>query len=128
MNATPVMLPLAPCTVSTASTSEVRPPAPGSDGHVTDPLGYIVRAYDRAIAACDAFDHAAARDAVALLRAGLVVDSPASRGFDALYAWCEGRIAAHDFNGAARTLRSLREAWCRAIAPPTGFSGTLPVC
>ncbi len=82
-----------------------------------DPLSRIVRAYDRAIVACEAFDRTTARSAIALLRAALELDSPASRSFDALYAWCEEAIDAHDFMGPARTLRALREAWCQASQP-----------
>jgi hypothetical protein len=82
-----------------------------------DPLGRIVRAYDRAIRACEAFDQDAAKASIGVLRAALELDSPASRGFDALYQWCESAINAHDFIGPARTLRSLREAWCLAGRP-----------
>ncbi|MBL0170132.1 MAG: hypothetical protein IPP90_05265 [Gemmatimonadaceae bacterium] len=82
-----------------------------------DPLGRIVRAYDRAIRACESFDHTAAREAIGLLRAALELDSPASRGFDALYAWCEEAVDGRDFVGPARTLRSLREAWWLAARP-----------
>lgn len=83
-----------------------------------DPLGRIVRAYDRAILACEAFDAARARTAIGLLRAALELDSPASRSFDALYAWCEESIDGRDFIGPARTLRALRDAWCQAGQPP----------
>ena len=79
-----------------------------------DPLGRIVRAYDRAIRACESFDNAAAHAAIGVLRSALELDGPASRSFDALYAWCEEAIDAHDFIGPARTLRSLRDAWCQA--------------
>lgn len=82
-----------------------------------DPLGRIVRAYDRAIRACESFDLAAARESIGLLRAALELDSPASRSFDALYAWCESSIDSRDFIGPARTLRSLRDAWCQVGRP-----------
>ncbi len=82
-----------------------------------DPLGRIVRAYDRAIRACESFDHQGSRMAIGLLRAALELDSPAARGFDALYSWCEDAVDSHDFIGPARTLRSLREAWCQSTAP-----------
>ena len=82
-----------------------------------DPLGRIVQAYDRAITACESFDHRAARSAIGLLRAALELDSPAARSFDALYKWCEEAIEGHDFMGPARTLRALREAWCQVSEP-----------
>jgi hypothetical protein len=82
-----------------------------------DPLGRIVRAYDRAIRACESFDHAAARETIGLLRAALELDGPAARSFDALYAWCEEAVDGRDFVGPARTLRALREAWCQAGEP-----------
>ncbi len=84
---------------------------------VVDPLGRIVRAYDRAIMACESFDVGGAREAIGLLRAALELDSPSSRSFDALYAWCEESIDGRDFMGPARTLRALRDAWCQAAAP-----------
>ncbi len=82
-----------------------------------DPLGRIVRAYDRAILACESFDHTAARESIGLLRAALELDTPAARGFDSLYAWCESAVDARDFVGPARTLRALRDAWCQAGEP-----------
>lgn len=93
-----------------------------------DPLGRIVRAYDRAIRACESFDHAAARESIGLLRAALELDSPAARSFDALYAWCEDAVDQRDFVGPARTLRALREAWCQVGAPaPITPRAGLPV-
>jgi hypothetical protein len=83
-----------------------------------DPLSRIVRAYDRAIRACESFDHAAARNSIGLLRAALELDSPAARSFDALYAWCEDAVDDRDFVGPARTLRALRDAW-RQVNEPT---------
>jgi hypothetical protein len=82
-----------------------------------DPLGRIVRAYDRAIRACESFDRAAACAAIRVLRSALELDGPAARGFDALYAWCEEAVERRDFIGPARTLRALREAWCQAGQP-----------
>ena len=79
-----------------------------------DPLGRIIRAYDRAIRACERFDHRAARESIGLLRAALDLDGPAARSFDALYAWCEDAVDGQDFVGPARTLRALRAAWCQA--------------
>jgi hypothetical protein len=87
-----------------------------------------VRAYDRAIRACEAFDHAEARASIGLLRAALELDSPASRSFDALYMWCEECLDGRDFMGPARTLRALRDAWCLASQPsPIAPKGALPV-
>ena len=82
-----------------------------------DPLAQVVRAYDRAIAACETFDRAEASRHLRVLRAALDLESPASRNFDALYAWCEASLTAFDYIGPARCLRSLRSAWCLAVAP-----------
>lgn len=108
-------LPVDPVSIS-------RTPTEGADafctaGHPAESLGYIVQAHDRAIAACERFDPEAARAAVALLRAGLVLDTPEARGIDAVYRSCERGIAAQDFIGPARSLRSLRQAWFRAVEP-----------
>jgi hypothetical protein len=90
----------------------------GNDASST-PLDRILRAYDRAAAACETFDQARARTAIALLRQALALDSSASRSFDALFAWCEDAVDAHDYIGPARTLRTLRDAWCKAAGRPT---------
>ncbi len=97
-----------------------------SDG---DPLGRILRAYDRAIFACESFNETTARHSIRLLRSALDLDTPAARSFDALYAWCETTVIARDFVGPARCLRALRAAWCRA-EQPHGLSprADLPVC
>lgn len=93
------------------------------DHQAPDPLSCLVRAYDRAIRACEAFDHDGSRDAISVLRCALELDSPASKSFDALYAWCEESVDCHDFVGAAQCLRSLRDAWRRAAPPkPLPFS------
>lgn len=99
-----------------------RPPA--------DPLALLLRAYDRAIRACERFDPLGARNAVSVLREALDLSSPASRSFDSLYAWCDDAIQERDFVGAAQCLRTLRHAWHQAgqlpAAPATW--GDLPVC
>lgn len=82
-----------------------------------DPLGRILRAYDRAIRACESFDRAQAHVAIRVLRSALHLDGPAARGFDALFAQCEASIDSWDFIGPARTLRTLRAAWCQAARP-----------
>jgi len=87
------------------------------DHQAPDPLTCLVRAYDRAIRACEAFDHHGSREAINLLRCALELDSPASKSFDALYAWCEESVDCRDFVGAAQCLRSLRNAWRRAAQP-----------
>ncbi|WP_337169609.1 hypothetical protein [Gemmatimonas aurantiaca] len=94
------------------------------DRPLIDPLARLVRAYDRAIRACEAFDHAASREAIAVLRCALELDSSASRSFDALYAWCEESVDGRDFVGAAQCLRTLRNAW-RAATNPTGAPGAV---
>ena len=76
-----------------------------------------MRAYDRAIRACESFNRAEARAAIGVLRSALDLDGPAARGFDALYAHCEASVDGFDFIGPARTLRTLRDAWCQAGRP-----------
>lgn len=103
-------------------------PAIPPDRQAHESLDRIVRAYDRAIAACEAFDRSGATRQLALLRASLDLDSAASRSFDAIYARCQESLTAHDFIGPARCLRSLRAAWCRAIRPtPIVARADLPV-
>lgn len=84
-------------------------------------LACLVRAYDRAIDACESFDRDGARYALSLLRSTLELDSPASKSFDALYAWCEESVDQRDFIGASQCLRSLRAAWHRATQPASPF-------
>lgn len=102
------------------------------DHQAPDPLSLLVRAYDRAIRACEAFDHDGAREAISVLRGALELDTAASRSFDALYAWCEESVDHHDFVGAAQCLRSLRDAWRRASQPTAATFSRLradqPVC
>jgi hypothetical protein len=93
------------------------------DHQAPDPLSCLVRAYDRAIRACEAFDHDGSREAISVLRCALELDSPASKSFDSLYAWCEESVDCRDFVGAAQCLRSLRDAWRRAAQPkPSTFT------
>lgn len=92
-------------------------PALSLDRPYVDPLERILRAYDRAIHACESFDHAASRSAISTLRLALELDTPEARSFDSLYAWCETTVDKRDFVGPARCLRSLRDAWCRASEP-----------
>jgi len=102
-----------------------------ADRQAPDPLALLVRVYDRAIRACEAFDEAGARQAITLLRDALDLDSPASRSFDSLYAWCEESVDGHDFVSAAQCLRTLRDAWRRASQMSPGESARwrdLPVC
>jgi hypothetical protein len=76
-----------------------------------------VRAYDRAIQACESFNRTEARAAIDVLRSALELDGPAARGFDALFAQCEASVEGWDFIGPARTLRALRTAWYQAGRP-----------
>ncbi len=94
-------------------------PAISFDRPALDPLCQILRAYDRAIDACESFDHVASRRAIGLLRRSLELDTPEARTFDALYQWCEETVDARDFIRAARCLRSLRDAWHRSATPRT---------
>jgi hypothetical protein len=103
-----------------------------ADRQSPDPLSLLVRAYDRAIRACETFDRREATAAISVLRDALDLESPASRSFDSLYQWCIERVDSHDFMSAARCLRTLRDAWRRASQPSTvaGPSswGDVPVC
>lgn len=93
------------------------------DRQAPDPLTCLVRAYDRAIRACEAFDRDGSREAIGVLRYALELDSPASKSFDSLYAWCEESVDCRDYIGAAQCLRSLRDAWRRAALPkPSTFT------
>ena len=76
-----------------------------------NPLRHLLRAYDRAIRACDMGDAKAASRAIALLRSGLDASSPESSGFDDIFVWCERAVASGDFADASRRLVTLRNAW-----------------
>jgi flagellin-specific chaperone FliS len=103
-----------------------------ADRPSSEPLARLVRAYDRAIRACEACDHQGAREAINVLRCALDLESSASRSFDALYAWCEQSVDGHDFVGAAHCLRTLRDAWRQATQAdnrrPIPVRRALPVC
>jgi hypothetical protein len=104
-----------------------------ADRRDADPLALLVRAYDRAIRTCEAFDAIGAHQAIAVLREALDLSSSASRSFDAIYAWCDECVDTGDFMGAAQSLRTLREAWRRAGVTPaptalTPSSGSRWVC
>lgn len=103
-----------------------------ADRPSSEPLARLVRAYDRAIRACEAFDQPAAREAISVLRCALDLESSASRSFDALYAWCEESVDAHDYVAAAQCLRTLRDAWRRAMHPdprrPQPPRGSTHIC
>lgn len=101
------------------------------DRPLHEPLSQLLRAYDRAIDACEAFDRPRAQAAIGLLRSALDLESAASRSFDALYAWCDSSVERHDFVGAAQCLRTLRTAWRRALHPepaPIRPRRDRPVC
>lgn len=103
-----------------------------ADRQAPDPLSLLMRAYDRAIRACETFDYEGARQAITILRDALDLDSSASRSFDSLYEWCEECVQSRDFVSAAQCLRTLRDAWRRASQiPNTGMHtrwSDLPVC
>lgn len=103
-----------------------------ADRQAPDPLSLLMRAYDRAIRACETFDDVGARQTIHVLREALDLDTAASRSFDALYEWCEECVEAHDYVSAAQCLRTLRDAWRRASQlPPAGAPtrwSELPVC
>ena len=98
-------------------TPAVSLPATSFNRARVDPLERILRAYDRAINACESFDHAKSRTAIGMLRKALELDTPEARSFDSLYGWCEASVDRRDFIAPARCLRSLRDAWCRATEP-----------
>lgn len=84
------------------------------DYTVRNPLRHVLRAYDRAIRACEGHDGLAANRAISLLRASHDGVSPDSLGFDGIFVWCERAIAEGDFVGPARRLTTLRNAWLDA--------------
>lgn len=81
------------------------------DSTVKNPLRHVLRAYDRAIRACELADPSAARRAISLLRGSLDTESPEAHGFDGIFLWCERAIASGDFSGPGRRLSTLRNAW-----------------
>jgi len=97
------------------------------DRQAPDPLRCLVRAYDRAIRACESFDHRQAQEAIRVLRGALELDTPASHSFDTLYVWCEEAVDMRDYIGAAQCLRGLRDAWRRAATAPIRVRRNLPV-
>jgi hypothetical protein len=84
------------------------------DYTVRNPLLHVLRAYDRAIHACEVRDASGANRAIALLRASHDGQSPESLGFDGIFVWCERALAQGDFEGPARRLSTLRNAWADA--------------
>lgn len=84
------------------------------DYTVRNPLRHVLRAYDRAIRACDGLDEQAANRAISLLRDSHDGVSADSLGFDGIFVWCERAIAEGDFAGPARRLTTLRNAWINA--------------
>ncbi|MGV3711007.1 MAG: hypothetical protein ACO1Q7_19445 [Gemmatimonas sp.] len=78
------------------------------------PLHHVLRAYDRAIDACEVMDAPAANRAIALLRASHESESAESMGFNGIFVWCERALEDGDFSGPARRLTSLRNAWQNA--------------
>jgi hypothetical protein len=102
-----------------------------ADRRAPDPVALLLRAYDRAIRACETFDSAGAHQAISVLRDALDLESAASRSFDSLYKWSEECVESRDFVSAAQCLRTLRDAWRRATQDPAGSStgwSDLPVC
>ena len=79
-----------------------------------NPLRHVLRAYDRAIHACEGMDALAANRAITLLRASHESESAESLGFDGIFVWCERALAEGDFAGPARRLTTLRNAWLDA--------------
>jgi hypothetical protein len=92
------------------------------DFTVRNPLRHVLRAYDRAIRACELEDGAAAHRALALLRASLDHGTAEASGFEGIFVWCERAVVAGDFAEPARRLGTLRNAWQTAeqVRPGTG--------
>ena len=84
------------------------------DSTVKNPLRHVLRAYDRAIRACEMADSGAALRALSLLRASLDTQSPESFGFDGIFVWCEQAVLGGDFAEPGRRLGTLRNAWQNA--------------
>lgn len=84
------------------------------DYAVRNPLRHVLRAYDRAIHACEVLDAPAANRAIALLRESHDGDSPESLGFESIFLWCGRALAEGDFEGPGRRLAALRQAWVNA--------------
>jgi hypothetical protein len=84
------------------------------DYTVRNPLRHVLRAYDRAIHACEVFDAPGANRALSLLRESHGGQSPESLGFEGIFVWCERALAEGDFEGPARRLSTLRRAWVDA--------------
>lgn len=98
-------------------------PSTAPSSPATDPLAYLLRAYDLAIHAARARDARAAYRHIATLRAAHPCDTPSAAGIAGLYAWCERLVLGGDFLGAAHTLEQLRGAWEQAdriTAPAPG--------
>ncbi|MBC8086692.1 MAG: hypothetical protein H7Z40_05465 [Phycisphaerae bacterium] len=85
------------------------------DYTVRNPLLRVLRAYDRAIHACEVCDAPAANRAIALLRASHDGESPESLGFEGIFVWCVRALADGDFEGPARRLGTLRKAWSDSV-------------
>ena len=94
------------------------------DSTVRNPLRHVLRAYDRAIRACELADSAAALRALSLLRASLDNESPESFGFDGIFVWCEQAVSNGDFTGPGRRLGTLRNAWQNAEQVRAGGRGS----
>ena len=92
-----------------------------------NPLRHVLRAYDRAIHACEGMDAPAAQRAIALLRASHESESAESLGFNGIFVWCERALEEGDFAGPSRRLTTLRNAWLdaaefRAVRSPVSGS------
>jgi hypothetical protein len=96
------------------------------DSTTKNPLRHLLRAYDRAIRACDLEDAGAALRALSLLRASLDASSPESSGFDGIFVWCERAVASADFAEPARRLATLRNAWQTAEKVRPTSVGRMP--
>lgn len=89
------------------------------DYTVRSPLRHVLRAYDRAIHACEVMDAPAAIRAIALLRESHAGNSAESLGFESIFVWCERALDDGDYAEPARRLTSLRNAWATTAGVPT---------
>lgn len=98
------------------------------DYTVRSPLRHVLRAYDRAIHACQVMDAPGANRAIALLRESHAGNSAEAVGFEGIFVWCELALADGDFLEPARRLTSLRNAWATTagLTPPDRSAANVP--
>jgi flagellin-specific chaperone FliS len=87
------------------------------------PIRLVIMAYDMAIRGCEKKDFQSATKAISALRDALDFDYPeVSVGLFRLYQWCLDSLRQGDYNGAANSLKELRDAWVTAEKQLTASS------